>query len=144
MAKTTMTREEEIRTLQSLKGDTYFGQIFDDKSIDQMCDNIKNDFGIECGVDILEKSKRVEKAESITRSLQHVNNDLQDKVDKLMYIVFHLMYSNDISLDYVETYLHNTIGMTDTCIYKLKYETPLSEKERDNVVETLKFNANKQ
>ena len=143
MAKT-MTREEEIKTLQSLKGNTYFGQIFDNDTIDQMCENIKNDFGIECGVELLEKANRVEKAESDKRRLQHENNDLQDAKDKLMYIVFHLMYSNDISLDYVETYLHNTIGMTDTCIYKLKYETPLSEKERDNVVETLKFNANKQ
>ena len=140
MAKT-MTREEEIKTLQSLKGNTYFGQIFDNDTIDQMCENIKNDFGIECGVELLEKANRVEKAESDKRRLQHENNDAKDK---LMYIVFHLMYSNDISLDYVETYLHNTIGMTDTCIYKLKYETPLSEKERDNVVETLKFNANKQ
>ena len=143
MAKT-MTREEEVKTLQSLKGNTYFGQIFDNDTIDQMCENIKNDFGIECGVELLEKANRVEKAESDKRRLQHENNDLQDAKDKLMYIVFHLMYSNDISLDYVETYLHNTIGMTDTCIYKLKYETPLSEKERDNVVETLKFSANKQ
>ena len=142
--KTTMTSEQEIATLQSLKGDTYFGQIFDNETIDRMCENIKNDFGIECGVELLEKSKRVDKAESDKRLLQHENKDLQDNVDKLMYIVFHLMYCNDISLDYVETYLHNTIGMTDTCIYKLKYETPLSEKERDNVVEALKFNANKQ
>ena len=53
MAKTTMTREEEIKTLQSLKGNTYFGQVFDNDTIDQMCANIKNDFGIECGVELL-------------------------------------------------------------------------------------------
>lgn len=142
--KPTMTREQEIATLQSLKGDTYFGQIFDNETIDRMCENIKNDFSIECGVELLEKSKRVEKAESDKRRLQHECKDLQDNVDKLMYIVFKLMYSNDISLDYVETYLHQTIGMTDTCIYKLKYEAPLSDKERDSVVDALKFNANKQ
>ena len=139
MAKTTMTREEEIRTLQSLKGDTYFGQIFDNDTIDRMCDNIKNDFGIECGVELLEKSKRVEKAESDMRRLQHENKALQEVKDKLMYIVFHLMFNNDVSNEYVTTYLHNTIGITETCIYKLKYEAPLFDKEREFVIDKLNF-----
>lgn len=43
-----MTRQEEIKTLQSLKGDTYFAQEFG-QDIDQMCQNISNDFPIELG-----------------------------------------------------------------------------------------------
>lgn len=43
-----MTRQEEIKTLQSLKGDTYFAQEFG-QDIDQMCQNISNDFPIEFG-----------------------------------------------------------------------------------------------
>ena len=41
-----MTRQEEIKTLQSLKGDTYFAQKFG-QDIEQMCQNISNDFPIE-------------------------------------------------------------------------------------------------
>lgn len=137
--ETTMTREEEIKTLQSLKGNTYFGQVFDNDAIDKMCENIKNDFGIECGVELLEKSKRVEKAESDMRRLQHENKDLEDVKDKLMYIIFHLMFNNDVSLEYVATYLHNTIGIAETCIYKLKYEAPLFDKEREFVIDKLNF-----
>lgn len=41
-----MTRQEEIETLLSLKGDTYFAQKFG-QDIEQMCQNISNDFPIE-------------------------------------------------------------------------------------------------
>ncbi len=50
-----MTREQEIKILQSLKGDTYFAQYFSEKDIDQMCDNIKNDFAIERECDFCDK-----------------------------------------------------------------------------------------
>lgn len=43
-----MTRKEEIKVLQSLKGDTYFAQKFG-QDVDQMCQNISNDFPIELG-----------------------------------------------------------------------------------------------
>ena len=42
-----MKRAEEIQILQSLKGDTYFADFFGEHDIDQMCENIKNDFGLE-------------------------------------------------------------------------------------------------
>ena len=41
-----MTKTEEIKVLQSLKGDTYFAQVFPNKVIDQMCENIKMDFAL--------------------------------------------------------------------------------------------------
>ena len=34
-----MTKEKEIQILQSLKGDTYFAQMFGD-DIDRMCENL--------------------------------------------------------------------------------------------------------
>lgn len=138
MAKTTMTREEEIRTLQSLKGDTYFGQIFDDKSIDQMCYNIINDFGIECDVDILEKSKRVDKAESDMRRLQHENKDLHDVKDKLMHVIFEGIYAN-AGCDYIEKQLELIIGKKDVIVYKLKYGVGLNDKECEFVIDKLNF-----
>ena len=41
-----MTKQEEIKVLQSLKSDTYFAQKFG-ADIDKMCENIKNDFAIQ-------------------------------------------------------------------------------------------------
>lgn len=49
MKKNIATKQDEIDILQSLKGDTYFSQYFKDEDIDQMCENIRNDFPIECG-----------------------------------------------------------------------------------------------
>jgi len=42
-----MDKKQEIQILQSLKGDTYFQDFFGAHDIDQMCENIKNDFGLE-------------------------------------------------------------------------------------------------
>ena len=39
-----MEKVKEIELLQSLKGDTYFAQLFGDQQIDAMCENIKNDY----------------------------------------------------------------------------------------------------
>ena len=51
-----MTKQEEIDILQSLKGDTYFAQFFGSKDIDQMCQNINNDFVIEGGCGFSQKT----------------------------------------------------------------------------------------
>lgn len=135
--KTTMTREQEIATLQSLKGDTYFGQVFDNDTIDKMCENIKNDFGIECGVELLEKSKRVEKAESDKRRLQHENNDLQDEKDKLVALLFGSLYNGEV-VSYTEKRLAEIIGMQEVVVYKLKFGFELNDKERAYAIEKLK------
>lgn len=42
-----MDKQQEIKILQSLKGDTYFNQFFTSLDIDQMCQNITNDLAIE-------------------------------------------------------------------------------------------------
>ncbi len=52
-----MTREQEIKTLQSLKGDTYFAQYFSEADIDRMCENINCDFAIELGCTFGRKPK---------------------------------------------------------------------------------------
>ena len=42
-----LSKEEEINLLQQLKCDSYFHQFFSDADIDQMCENIRNDFQIQ-------------------------------------------------------------------------------------------------
>lgn len=52
-----MKKEKEIELLQSLKGDTYFAQLFSDEQIDAMCQNIRNDYPIECGIALFQESQ---------------------------------------------------------------------------------------
>lgn len=56
-----MNKFDEIKTLKSLKGDTYFNQYFSDKDIDQMCQNIEQDIAIEVGCSFAEKADAVRK-----------------------------------------------------------------------------------
>ena len=56
-----MDKETEIKTLQSLKGDTYFAQFFKSCDIDQMCENIKNDFPIELNCQFDQKASQLER-----------------------------------------------------------------------------------
>lgn len=51
-----MEKVKEIELLQSLKGDTYFAELFGDQQIDVMCENIKNDHPIELGLNLFEGS----------------------------------------------------------------------------------------
>lgn len=51
-----MDKQQEIKILQSLKGDTYFNQYFNNHDIDQMCENIRNDFAIESACQFNQKS----------------------------------------------------------------------------------------
>lgn len=61
-----MRKQEEIQVLQSLKGDTYFAQKFG-SDIDQMCENIKNDFPIEMGCMFITETEALKKALAQTK-----------------------------------------------------------------------------
>ena len=56
-----MDKQTEIKTLQSLKGDTYFNEFFNNHDIDQMCDNIKNDFPIDMACQFTAKVEALER-----------------------------------------------------------------------------------
>lgn len=56
-----MDKQTEIKTLQSLKGDTYFNEFFNNHDIDQMCDNIKNDFPIDMTCQFAAKVEALER-----------------------------------------------------------------------------------
>ena len=61
-----MIKQEEIQVLQSLKGDTYFAQKFG-SDIDQMCENIKNDFPIEMGCVFMTETEALKKTLAQTK-----------------------------------------------------------------------------
>lgn len=103
-----MDKTKEIEILQNLKGDTYFNQFFSNEDIDQMCLNIKNDFGIECGCQFNRKAEALAKEkenalraakvseENFVREL--INNfrgDIPEEIQGQLYRVFgHLFVIN--------------------------------------------------
>lgn len=72
-----MTRDEEIKILSSLKGDTYFAEFFRD-DIDKMCENIKNDYPIECGCQFTRK------IEAAAQEYKEESKRERARVDKLL------------------------------------------------------------
>ena len=82
-----MDKAKEIQILKSLKGDTYFNQFFTDKDIDQMCQNITNDFAIEGGCDFytqtynlqaMLKQERQEKEKAIQKCSEAAQAHLEE------------------------------------------------------------------
>lgn len=98
-----MEKVKEIELLQSLKGDTYFAQLFGDQQIDAMCENIRNDYPIECGLNLFQCSpvakentelKRrlaacYEREETIAKGIlikanDHLDDTLEDLAERLI------------------------------------------------------------
>lgn len=79
-----MEKKQEIEILQSLKGDTYFADFFGNHDIDQMCENIKNDFGLEycCQFNqkaaILESQVKEEKKQALENQQRFVKGLIED------------------------------------------------------------------
>lgn len=76
-----MDKNTEIRTLKSLKGDTYFNQFFTSEDIDEMCENIEKDFAIESGIEKLSAADKLEKAINKKEALQKQLNAYQEELD---------------------------------------------------------------
>lgn len=78
-----MTATQEIELLQSLKGDTYFAQVFKPETIDAMCENIRKDFPIDCDVNIFENCHEATKARSEIRILKGLLDERENEVEDL-------------------------------------------------------------
>ena len=84
-----MTKQEEIEVLQSLKGDTYFAQKFG-ADIDTMCENIKNDFAIECGCTFNKET------EVLRKEMENVKTAAKDMITNFAHkIIVSLNKGND-------------------------------------------------
>lgn len=78
-----MDASQEIKILQSLKGDTYFAQVFKPETIDAMCENIRRDFMIDCSVDIFYNCQAAIKARGEVRTLQGQLQERHNKIEDL-------------------------------------------------------------
>lgn len=81
-----MTKEQEIKHLMALrgekKGDTYFNDFFSQDDIDQMIENIRNDFAIERCCSFNTKADMLEK--KLHEEQQAHDQDMLDFVEDLL------------------------------------------------------------
>ena len=125
-----MTKQEEIDILQSLKGDTYFAQFFGSKDIDQMCQNINNDFAIEGGCRFSQKAE----------ALERINADLKKEIQQKIYdLGMELIKDLDKGFDEDAIYqlVKGEIGVDAIIKFKRKNDLELTDKEIDYLVSKL-------
>lgn len=125
-----MTKQEEIDILQSLKGDTYFAQFFGSKDIDQMCQNINNDFAIEGGCGFYQKAE----------ALEQINADLKKEIQQKIYdLGMELIKDLDKGFDEDTIYqlVKGEVGVDAIIKFKRKNDLKLTDKEIDYLVSKL-------
>ena len=116
-----MTKQEEISILQSLKGDTYFAQIFGD-NIDKMCENISVDFAIESGCKFFAKIDALQKA--LDKQKKHAEKTLLSFAHE---IIIALDKGSDASVEGV-------IGIEEIIKFKHSQNMKLSDREINYLV----------
>lgn len=115
-----LSKEEEINILQSLKGtDSYFHQFFSDSDIDRMCENIRNDFQIQSGC-----------------SFMLNNNFYERQFNELCKDIISNMPPNGTPEDIYEIVAVRW-GMRNIITYKHGNGMPLTKEEIDYLIENL-------
>lgn len=121
-----MDKQTEIKTLKSLKCDTYFAAFFGE-DIDQMCRNISNDFPFELDCNFSKKAEVLEK--KLHEEQKAHDKDMLDFVEELL--VTEAKGGNSLNVAMAK------IGMDNTIKIKRKNKIPLSEEEIDYLVSKL-------
>ena len=124
-----MTKEKEIQILQSLKGDTYFAQMFGD-DIDRMCENISMDIAIECGC------KFNTKAEILQKELKDLKE--KAKTEMLLFACGIVEALSENNIEGAMTYAEKQVGIEEIIKFKHSNNIGLPEKEISYLVSKLK------
>lgn len=141
-----MEAKKEIGLLQALKEDTYFAQVFKPEVIDAMCENIRKDFPIDCGVDMFENSTSLLKAKQENKTLkgqlQEMENEIEDLHEQRQkmadYLIRHLFESSNPSTDQeIESYLDDHIGRKEIIKRKIKIGINLSSTDQEWLLNNL-------
>lgn len=126
-----MTKEEEIKHLVALMGkgcgDTYFNQFFSICDIEQMIQNIKDDFAIEMGCSFVKKAEVLET--KLHEEQKAHDQDMLDFVEEMLITEAQGGNSLNVAM--------KIIGMDNTIKIKYKNEIALSEEEIDYLVSKL-------
>lgn len=123
-----MTRQEEIKTIQSLKGDTYFAQKFG-QDIDQMCQNISNDFPIELDCQFVAKEKALQE--------QLIAQQIASK-DRLLSFAHDIILAISGCDDEIYEVVEGYIGKVEIIKFKHSQGIDLNGDEVDYLVKQLK------
>lgn len=125
-----MTKQEEIDILQSLKGDTYFAQFFGSRDIDQMCQNINNDFAIEGGCGFIQKAVALEKNNAdLKKEYKQKIHDLGMEIIKIL--------DRGFDEDAIYQLVEGEVGINAIIKFKFKNNLELTDKEIDYMVSRL-------
>lgn len=124
-----MTKEKEIQILQSLKGNTYFAQMFGD-DIDKMCENISVDFAIESGCKFAAKEAALEKALNAHKK--------QAKEEMLLFACSIISALSNNNIEGAMVYAEKQVGIEEIIKFKHSNKIELSEKEISYLVSKLK------
>lgn len=126
-----MTKQEEIKHLMALmgdkRGDTYFNQFFSSTDIEQMIQNIHDDFAIEMGCSFTKKAEELEK--KLHEEQKAHDQDMLDFVEDMLITEAHGGNSLNVAM--------KKIGMDNTIKIKRKNKIALSEEELDYLVSKL-------
>lgn len=126
-----MNREQEISVLQSLKGDTYFAQLFGDEQIDAMCQNIRNDYPIECGLEIFQGSQ-VAKENARLKGKLADRWQAEEAAAKAI-----LRKAGDHYDETLEDVAERLVGRKKCLRLKLQDNLPLTDDDRDELLRYL-------
>ncbi len=122
-----MTKLEEIKILQSLKGDTYFAQEFG-SDIDKMCENIKNDYPIELGCQYAAKSEVLQ---------EQLKAQQAASKDRLLSFAHDIIYNMDDCDDELYDTVKGYVGIDEIIKFKHSQNMELNDKEIDYLVKML-------
>lgn len=126
-----MTKQQEIMHLMALmgdkRGDTYFNQFFSICDIEQMIQNIKDDFSIEMGCSFVKEAEVLEK--KLQEEQKAHDQDMLDFVEDILVTEYRGGNSLNVATE--------KIGMDNTIKIKRKNKIPLSEEEIDYLVSKL-------
>ena len=118
-----MDKQQEIEILQSLKGDTYFADFFGSYDIDQMCENVKNDFGIEYCCQFYQKAaifeQQVKEAEK--KAKENQQNFVRGLIEDFEGVIPSQMYDR----------LVDAVGVLFIINHKREHGYSLTESEID-------------
>lgn len=126
-----MDKKSEIATLQTLKGDTYFGEFFDNKDIDQMCQNIRNDYPIQldCSFNakVVALEKKIKEMEAAHKAeIEKLNAEHKAEMEKFGK---ELIINNKDYVDNIYETLYNQFGQEFIINTKFSAKQELSNDE---------------
>ena len=141
-----MEAKKEIGLLQALKEDTYFAQLFKPETINAMCENIRKDFPIDCGVDMFENCTSLRIAKQDIKTLKGLLEERENEIEDLNeqkqksadYLIRRLFVSSNPSIDQeIESYLIDHIGQKEIIKRKIKMGINLSVADQEWLLNNL-------